>query len=81
MNFILLYCCFFKWSSEILPKFVRAAAFTQIHQYAEAVQDCQKSIEINPTYSKAYSRLGFAYYAQGRYRDAIDNGFMRGWWF
>ncbi|KAG8378270.1 hypothetical protein BUALT_Bualt08G0120100 [Buddleja alternifolia] len=55
----------------------RAAAYTQIHRYAEAVKDCLKSIEINPNYSKAYSRLGFAYYAQGKYRDAIDKGFMR----
>ncbi|KAL2520020.1 Tetratricopeptide repeat (TPR)-like superfamily protein [Forsythia ovata] len=55
----------------------RAAAYTQTHQYAKAVQDCLKSIEINPNYSKAYSRLGFAYYAQGKYRDAIDKGFMK----
>ncbi|XP_051139834.1 uncharacterized protein LOC127257446 [Andrographis paniculata] len=55
----------------------RAAAYTQIHQYDEAIKDCLKSIEINPNYSKAYSRLGFAYYAQGRYRDAIDKGFIK----
>ncbi|KAL0314314.1 UNVERIFIED_CONTAM: Small glutamine-rich tetratricopeptide repeat-containing protein [Sesamum angustifolium] len=55
----------------------RAAAYTQIHRYADAVQDCLKSIEINPNYSKAYSRLGFAYYAQGKYRDAIDKGFKK----
>ncbi|XP_073022593.1 uncharacterized protein [Primulina eburnea] len=55
----------------------RAAAYTQIYRYAEAVQDCLKSIEINPNYSKAYSRLGFACYAQGKYRDAIDKGFRK----
>ncbi|KAK6132308.1 hypothetical protein DH2020_033932 [Rehmannia glutinosa] len=55
----------------------RAAAYTQLHRYSEAVQDCLKSIEINPNYSKAYSRLGFAYYAQGNYRDAIDKGFTK----
>ncbi|PSS19914.1 Small glutamine-rich tetratricopeptide repeat-containing protein [Actinidia chinensis var. chinensis] len=55
----------------------RAAAYTQINQYAEAILDCLKSIEINPSYSKAYSRLGFAYYAQGNYRDAINKGFMK----
>ncbi|KAL3353734.1 hypothetical protein AABB24_018453 [Solanum stoloniferum] len=55
----------------------RAAALTQIHQYEAAVQDCQKSIAINPNYSKAYSRLGFVYYAQGKYRDAIDKGFTK----
>uniref|UniRef100_A0A5B7B9T9 Uncharacterized protein n=1 Tax=Davidia involucrata TaxID=16924 RepID=A0A5B7B9T9_DAVIN len=55
----------------------RAAAYTQIHQYTEAIRDCLKSIEIDPNYSKAYSRLGFAYYAQGNYRDAINKGFMK----
>ncbi|CAN4119616.1 unnamed protein product [Withania somnifera] len=55
----------------------RAAALTQMHQYESAVQDCLKSIAINPNYSKAHSRLGFVYYAQGRYRDAIDKGFTK----
>ncbi|XP_042067938.1 small glutamine-rich tetratricopeptide repeat-containing protein-like isoform X1 [Salvia splendens] len=55
----------------------RAAAYTQIQRYDEAVRDCLKSIEINPNYSKAYSRLGFVYYAQGKYRDAIDKGFSK----
>ncbi|KAF7829835.1 Small glutamine-rich tetratricopeptide repeat-containing protein alpha [Senna tora] len=55
----------------------RAAAYTQINKYLEAIQDCLRSIEIDPNYSKAYSRLGLAYYAQGNYRDAIDKGFRK----
>ncbi|XP_022976781.1 small glutamine-rich tetratricopeptide repeat-containing protein 2-like [Cucurbita maxima] len=55
----------------------RAAAYTQIQKYCEATRDCLKSIEIDPNYSKAYSRLGLALYDQGNYRDAIDKGFMR----
>ncbi|KAL5844091.1 hypothetical protein ACOSQ4_010049 [Xanthoceras sorbifolium] len=55
----------------------RAAAYTQIHKYTEAIGDCLKSMEIDPNYSKAYSRLGLAYYAQGNYRDAIEKGFNR----
>ncbi|KAK3021483.1 hypothetical protein RJ639_045866 [Escallonia herrerae] len=55
----------------------RAAAYTLINQFSEAIRDCLKSIEIDPNYSKAYSRLGFAYYAQGSYRDAIDKGFIK----
>lgn len=58
---------------------IRAAAYTQINKYAEAIQDCLRSIEIDPNYSKAYSRLGLAYYAQGNYRDAIGKGFNKGW--
>ncbi|KAL0546104.1 hypothetical protein IC582_016009 [Cucumis melo] len=55
----------------------RAAAYTQIQKYSEATRDCLKSIEIDPNYSKAYSRLGLALYDQGNYREAIDKGFMR----
>ncbi|KAK1386881.1 Small glutamine-rich tetratricopeptide repeat-containing protein alpha [Heracleum sosnowskyi] len=55
----------------------RAAAYTQINKYTEAIGDCLRSIEIDPNYGKAYSRLGFAYYAQGNYRDAIDKGFSK----
>ncbi|KAK1264082.1 hypothetical protein QJS04_geneDACA022320 [Acorus gramineus] len=57
----------------------RAAAFTQIHKYNEAIEDCRISIEIDPNYSKAYSRLGLAYFAQGNYNDAINKGFLKGW--
>ncbi|XP_039070146.1 small glutamine-rich tetratricopeptide repeat-containing protein-like [Hibiscus syriacus] len=55
----------------------RAAAYTQIHMHNEAIRDCLKSIEIDPNYSKAYSRLGLAYYAQGNYADAIEKGFKK----
>ncbi|KAM0971587.1 hypothetical protein ACFX13_019772 [Malus domestica] len=55
----------------------RAAAYTQMHKYTEAIEDCLKSIEIDPNYSKAYSRLGLAYYAQGNYHDAIEKGFKK----
>lgn len=59
--------------------YIRAAAYTQINKYSEAIQDCLRSIKIDPNYSKAYSRLGLVYYAQGNYRDAIDKGFRKGW--
>ncbi|KAK7275657.1 hypothetical protein RIF29_16777 [Crotalaria pallida] len=55
----------------------RAAAYTQIKRYMEAIQDCLKSIEIDPNYSKAYSRLGSAYYEQGKYREAIELGYRK----
>ncbi|XP_076907470.1 small glutamine-rich tetratricopeptide repeat-containing protein 2-like [Bidens hawaiensis] len=55
----------------------RAAAYTQNNQHTEAIHDCNKAIEIDPNYSKAYSRLGFSYFSQGKYRDAIDKGFKR----
>lgn len=55
----------------------RAAAFTEMHRYTEAIQDCSKAIEIDPSYSKAYSRLGLAYYAQGKYKEALEKGFFK----
>ncbi|XXG74103.1 hypothetical protein AAC387_Pa07g2907 [Persea americana] len=55
----------------------RAAAYTQLQNYTEAIADCNRSIEIDPNYSKAYSRLGFAYYEQGEYSDAISKGFLK----
>ena len=69
--------CFFSMSKKL--KLLRAAAYTQIQKYSEATRDSLKSIEIDPNYSKAYSRLGLALYDQGSYRDAIDKGFMKGW--
>ncbi|KAF8023642.1 hypothetical protein BT93_F0979 [Corymbia citriodora subsp. variegata] len=55
----------------------RAAAYTQIGKYDDAIKDCHKSLEIDPNYSKAYSRLGTAYYALGNYADSIDKGFKK----
>ncbi|KAF3772411.1 Small glutamine-rich tetratricopeptide repeat-containing protein beta [Nymphaea thermarum] len=60
-----------------LPARRLAAAYTQIQKYPEAIDDCEKSIYIDPNYSKAYSRLGLAHYAQGNYNDAISQGFLK----
>nr|GEY80696.1 ferric reduction oxidase 7 [Tanacetum cinerariifolium] len=45
---------------------------------AAALARLKKSISIDPNYSKAYSRLGYAYFTQGNYMDAIGRGFARG---
>ncbi|XP_071694141.1 uncharacterized protein [Rutidosis leptorrhynchoides] len=55
----------------------RAAAYTWAKQYTEAISDCHKAVVIDPSYSKAYSRLGFAYHAQGNYMDAIEKGYKK----
>ena len=36
----------------------RAAAYSNLKDYTEAVRDCEKSVEIDSSYSKAYSRMG-----------------------
>ncbi|KAJ4965650.1 hypothetical protein NE237_017499 [Protea cynaroides] len=55
----------------------RAAAYTEVKKYSEAIRDCLKSIEIDKNYIKAYSRMGLAYYAEGNYSDAINKGFKK----
>uniref|UniRef100_A0A0E0PG49 Uncharacterized protein n=1 Tax=Oryza rufipogon TaxID=4529 RepID=A0A0E0PG49_ORYRU len=55
----------------------RAAAYTLLNMFNEAVEDCLKSIEIDPNYSKAYSRLGSAYFALGKYHDALYKGYLK----
>jgi small glutamine-rich tetratricopeptide repeat-containing protein alpha len=56
----------------------RAAAYTLLNMNNEAIVDCLKSIEIDPNYSKAYSRLGSAYFALGNYQDALYKGYLKG---
>ncbi|XP_048560026.1 small glutamine-rich tetratricopeptide repeat-containing protein isoform X1 [Triticum urartu] len=55
----------------------RAAAYTLLNMCNEAVEDCLKSIEIDPNYSKAYSRLGSAYFAMGNFHDALHKGYLK----
>ncbi len=37
----------------------RAAAYSHMGQHEKAIEDCKQSIVINPSYSKAYGRLGY----------------------
>ncbi|CAB4255563.1 similar to Saccharomyces cerevisiae YOR007C SGT2 Glutamine-rich cytoplasmic protein [Maudiozyma barnettii] len=50
----------------------RAAAHSSLKQYDEAIQDSEEAIKIDPAYSKGYSRLGFAKYAQGKPEEALE---------
>ncbi|NWU35016.1 SGTA protein, partial [Hylia prasina] len=36
----------------------RAAAYSKLGNYAGAVRDCERAIGIDPSYSKAYGRMG-----------------------
>lgn len=38
----------------------RAAAHSKLGNYTEATSDCERAIGIDPTYSKAYGRMGWA---------------------
>lgn len=43
----------------------RAAAYTSLQQLEKAVADAEKAIELDPGFTKAYSRLGLAQYNLG----------------
>ena len=50
----------------------RAAAYSQHGQHENARDDSKKALEIDPNYSKAYSRLGHAEFCLGNYKDSVE---------
>lgn len=65
-------------NAHFYHKSCRAAAFTEIGKFNEAINDCREAIKINPRYAMAFYRLGYAYYEQGKNLDAIREGFVKG---
>jgi len=49
----------------------RAACYLKLKKYAEAVGDCNKAIELNDGYAKAYLRRGEAKMEMGEYDEAV----------
>lgn len=60
------------WPDNAVYYVNRAAAYTKLNQLDEAIRDCERGIDIDPNYSKAYSRLGTCYFTQKSYTEAID---------
>lgn len=50
------------WPTNAVYYSNRAAAYTHMQMYDEALADCRKAIELKPDFSKAYSRLGTAHF-------------------
>ncbi|KAF9930037.1 hypothetical protein FBU30_000950 [Linnemannia zychae] len=50
----------------------RAAAYSQMGDHQNAIADSLKAAEVDPAYSKAYSRLGHAYFSVGKYKEAVS---------
>jgi len=50
----------------------RAAALSYLDRHEEALTDAQTAIEREPSYVKAYSRLGFANFQLGNYSEAVE---------
>ncbi|XP_015435379.1 PREDICTED: small glutamine-rich tetratricopeptide repeat-containing protein alpha-like [Dufourea novaeangliae] len=51
----------------------RAAAYSKIGSYQQAIKDCHTALSIDPSYSKAYGRLGLAYSSLKRHKEAKEN--------
>lgn len=50
----------------------RAAAYTNLQDFDNAVKDAEAAIKIDPTYSKGYSRLAYAKYVQDKPEEAVE---------
>lgn len=50
----------------------RAAAYSQNNQHQLAVDDAKSAAKVDPGYSKAYSRMGHAYFCLGEYNEAVE---------
>ncbi|GAM22918.1 hypothetical protein SAMD00019534_060930 [Acytostelium subglobosum LB1] len=50
----------------------RASAYSNLKQYDNAVEDANNAISRNPSYSKAYFRLGSAKISQGKAAEAVE---------
>ncbi|ORX44959.1 TPR-like protein [Hesseltinella vesiculosa] len=60
-----------KQESDPPPYFNSAAAYSQQGDHQKAVDDAKKAAEIDPSYSKAYSRMGHAYFCLEKYDEAV----------
>jgi small glutamine-rich tetratricopeptide repeat-containing protein alpha len=50
----------------------RAAAYCHQNNYQLAASDCEAALALNPSYVKAYSRLGLARFFLGQYEAAVN---------
>ncbi|XP_059468375.1 small glutamine-rich tetratricopeptide repeat-containing protein alpha [Neocloeon triangulifer] len=51
----------------------RAAAYNKLGNFHAAVMDCKTAIQIDPSYSKAFGRMGVAYAQLKMHQDAIES--------
>lgn len=51
----------------------RAAAYSKIGNHDQAIKDCRTALSIDPSYSKAYGRLGLAYSSLEWYKEAKES--------
>lgn len=60
-----------KASHKARPHFGLGYSYLNKGHYNQAIEELEKSIELNPTYAEAYCHLGIAYKKRGLYQEAI----------
>ncbi|WWC89204.1 uncharacterized protein L201_004122 [Kwoniella dendrophila CBS 6074] len=50
----------------------RAAAWGGLNKHDQAIKDAEKALDLDPNFSKAYSRLGHAHFSSGNYEQAVQ---------
>jgi len=50
----------------------RAAAYAKLNDNTNSIADCEKALKIDPSYSKAYGRMGLAYFNNENFEKAIE---------
>ncbi|KAI5819788.1 glutamine-rich cytoplasmic protein [Pyronema omphalodes] len=50
----------------------RAAAYSSLNDFDNAIKDAELAVDTDPTYSKAWSRLGHARFSKGDHRGAME---------
>lgn len=50
----------------------RAAAYSYLNEHKKAIEDCSAAVKINPAYTKAWSRMGTAYFSDGQFDKSVD---------
>ena len=50
----------------------RAAAHSKMNNHYAAVEDCQRAIDMDPKYGKAFGRMGLAYSSIEKHKEAIE---------
>lgn len=48
----------------------RAAAYSKLDRHRDAVEDCKVALQLDPSYSKAFGRMGLAHSCMGSYEEA-----------
>lgn len=51
----------------------RAAAYANLEKYSDVISDCQRSIQIEPSYCKAHYRMGCAFLFTGEIEKAVQS--------